>query len=121
MHDPALNPFTAIWERGVMDHYAVLDDALAGIFIVVLAAFSLWLQIGHCYGKRSWQFALCGPQHVEMAMLKFTIEALDAVFDDGFSLSGGEPSDEEEVALCLSQWPGCSEIEELTQDLVDED
>ena len=36
-------------------------------------------------------------------MLKFTIEALDTVFDDDFSLSGGEPSDEEEGALCLSR------------------
>ena len=54
-------------------------------------------------------------------MLKFTIEALDAVFDNDFSLSEGEPSDKEDGALCLLRWVGCSEIEELTLDLVDED
>ena len=56
-----------------------------------------------------------------MAMLKFTIEVLEALFDNDFSLSEEEPSEEKERALCLLWWAGYSEIEDRTRDLVDKD
>ena len=61
-----------------------------------------------------------------MAKRKFTVDkALDAVFDNDFGLSEGESSDKEDGEEAFAYFGDpvflCSEIEELTWDLDDED